>query len=343
MSKYQKPAEMYDGLRLHQNENTGGCSPKVLEALAALRPDQIAFYPPYEAATQRCAAYLGVDPDRTSLVNGLDEGIMAAAIGYLRPTPDGFVPEAIIPEPAFEIFAIDTEVVGGRAVRLAPNPDFSFPLDRVLAAITPRTRVVFMTNPNNPTGVGVSIDAIKTVARQIPAGAIVFLDEAYFEFSGSTFIPELDRFPNVIVGRTFSKAFGLAGIRIGAITGDPDALEPLRLAIPVYSVNIAAIAAASAALGDLDHLQRYLRQVEQSKALLYRACDRLGVKYWKSDANFVLVCPGDRLNDVLAKAAARGIYLRDRSTEPGCAGCLRVGTGIVEHTQRFIDVLEEAL
>ncbi len=195
MSKYQKPAEMYDGLRLHQNENTGGCSPKVLAALAALRPDQIAFYPPYEAATRRCAAYLGVDPDRTSLVNGLDEGIMAAAIGYLRPTPDGFIPEAIIPEPAFEIFAIDTEVVGGRPVRVAPNPDFSFPLDRVLAAITPRTRVVFMTNPNNPTGVGVSIDAIKTVARQIPAGAIVFLDEAYFEFSGSTFIPDLDALP----------------------------------------------------------------------------------------------------------------------------------------------------
>src|SRR5262245_15830467 len=130
--KYQKPGELYDGLRLHQNENTGGCSPKVITALAELRADQIGFYPPYEAATRACAEYIGVDPDRLSLLNGLDEGITALSIGYLRPSPDGLVPEAIIPEPAFEIFGIDTEVVGGRPIRVAPNPDFSFPLDRVL-------------------------------------------------------------------------------------------------------------------------------------------------------------------------------------------------------------------
>src|SRR3954451_3930806 len=89
MNKYQKPAEMYDGLRLHQNENTGGCSPRVLEALASLRPDQIGYSPPYEATTRVVAAYLGVDPDRLSLVNGLDEGIMSAAVGYLRPGAAG--------------------------------------------------------------------------------------------------------------------------------------------------------------------------------------------------------------------------------------------------------------
>ena len=96
MTKYQKPAELYDGLRLHQNENTGGCSPKVLEALAALRPDQVGFYPPYEAATRACAEYIGVDPDHLSLLNGLDEGITTTAIGYLRPRPDGLVAEAIL-------------------------------------------------------------------------------------------------------------------------------------------------------------------------------------------------------------------------------------------------------
>src|SRR5437868_5154267 len=147
MEKYQKPAELYDGLRLHQNENTGGCSPRVIEALAALRPDQICFYPPYEAATAACAEYLGVDPDRLSLLNGLDEGIMALAVGYLRPTAAG-IAEAIIPEPAFEIFALDTEVAGGLPVRVEPRPDFSFPLDDVLGAITPKTRVIFVTNPN---------------------------------------------------------------------------------------------------------------------------------------------------------------------------------------------------
>jgi histidinol-phosphate aminotransferase len=343
MTKYQKPAELYDGLRLHQNENTGGCSPKVIEALAALHPEEIGCYPPYEAATRACAEYIGVDPDRLTLLNGLDEGIMCAAIGYLRTTAGGPVPEAVIPDPAFEIFAIDTEVLGATPVRVAPNADFSFPLDRVLSAITSRTRVVFLTSPNNPTGVLTPLPAIREVARALPPGAIVFVDEAYFEFCGQTFVPELASFPNVVVGRTFSKAFGLAGIRIGAITGHPDALEPIRLAVPVYSVNIAAVAAVQAALADRAHLRNYLAQVEQSKALVYAACDRLGLQYWTSAANFVLVRAGDRLDAVLDAAAMHKIYLRDRSSEPGCEGCLRVATGVVEHTRRFIDVLEEVL
>ena len=117
MIRYHKPAELYAGLRLHQNENTGGCSPKVLEALAALRGNEISVYPPYDATREACGRYLGVDPDRLSLVNGLDEGIMATTVSYLRPSP-GAVPEAIIPQPAFEIFAFNTEVVGGKVVNV---------------------------------------------------------------------------------------------------------------------------------------------------------------------------------------------------------------------------------
>lgn len=343
MNKYEKPGEFYDGLRLHQNENTGGCSPQVLKALAGITREQMGFYPPYNAATKTIADYLVVNPDHLSLVNGLDEGIMAAAIGYLRPRPDGFIPEAIIPEPAFEIFGFDTEVVGGRPVRVAPNPDFSFPLDRVLAAITPNTRVVFLTNPNNPTGVAMPLDAVRTVAQRVPRGAIVFMDEAYAEFSGTSFISELNRFPNVIVGRTFSKAFGLAGIRIGAVAGHPDTLEPLRLAIPVYSVNIAAVVAVQAALDDRAYLTDYLRQVEESKALLYAACERWGLAYTPSAANFVLVRAGARVKHIVDGANARGIYLRDRSKEPGCDGAIRIAAGVVAHTQRCIDAIEEVL
>ena len=343
IERYQKPAELYDGLRLHQNENTGGCSPAVLAALAALRAEQVGFYPPYEAATRACAAYLGVDPDRLSLVNGLDEGIMALAVAYLRPRPGADRPEAIIPDPAFEIFAFDTEVVGGRPIRVEPNADFSFPLDRVLDEITPNTRVVFITNPNNPTGVLTPLESIRAVAARVPKGAIVFVDEAYAEFSGVSIIPELDRLPNVVVGRTFSKAFGLAGLRIGAITGDPDALEPIRLVVPVYSVNIAAVVAVQAALQDLGFVEQYRAQVETSKALLYAACDRLGLRYWKSAANFVLVDAGERADRLAQGAAARGIYVRNRSKEPGLDGCLRVGAGIVAHTERCIAVFEEVL
>jgi histidinol-phosphate aminotransferase len=343
MSHYQKPPELYDGLRLHQNENTGGCSPRVLEALARLRPEQLGFYPPYAEATDAVAKYLGVGAERITLVNGLDEGIMAVAVAYLRADIGGPRLEAIVPEPAFEIFRFDTAVAGGRLIQVMPHADFSFPLDEVLAAITPDTRVVFLTNPNNPTGVGMPLDAIRTVARAVPPGAVVFVDEAYAEFAGVSFIPDLARFPNVIVGRTFSKAFGLAGIRIGCMVGDPATMYPIRQAVPVYSVNVAAVAAVQAALEDLDHLNGYLAQVAESKRLLYDACDRLGIKYWRSLSNFVLVCAGDRTDAIVKGAFAKQIYLRDRSTEPGCAGCLRMATGIVEHTRRAIAVMEEIL
>jgi histidinol-phosphate aminotransferase len=343
MSGYQKPPELYDGLRLHQNENTGGCSPRVLEALASLRADQVGFYPPYAAATEAVARYLGVHADRIALTNGLDEGIMALSVTSLRPAPGRPVPEAIVPEPAFEIFRFDTAVAGGRLVQVMPRPDFRLPLDEVIAAIGDETRVVFLTNPNNPTGVSMPIDAIRTIARRVPPEAVVFVDEAYAEFAGVSFVPELASCPNVIVGRTFSKAFGLAGLRIGCLIGAPATLDPIRRAVPVYSVNIAAAVAVQAAIADRAHLARYLSEVAQSKALLYAACERLGLKYWKSDANFVLVCPGDRSDALVRGATERRVYLRDRSAEPGCRGCIRIGAGVVEHTQRCIAVMEEVL
>jgi len=343
-AQYEKPPELYDGLRLHQNENTRGCSPRVLEALARLRPEEIGFYPPYAAVTDACARYLGVTSDRVALVNGLDEGIMALAVAYLRPAAGSpVVPEAVVPEPAFEIFRFDTAVAGGRLVQVMPKPDFRFALGEVLAAITPETRLVFLTNPNNPTGVSMPLDAIRTIARNVPKDAVVFVDEAYADFAERSFIPELPSFPNVIVGRTFSKAYGLAALRIGALVGAPEALDPVRYAIPVYSVNIAASVALQAALADVEYLHEYLRQVKASKALLYAACGRLGLTYWPSDANFVLVRVGDRVGDVIDGARERGVYLRNRSTEPGCEGCLRIGTGHVEHTRRGIEVIEEVL
>ncbi len=343
MSTYQKPPELYDGLRLHQNENTGGCSPRVLEALAALRPEQIAFYPPYARAVEACARHFDVPVEWLALTNGLDEGIMALAVSCLRPTVEGAPAEAVVPEPAFEIYRFDTQVAGGRLVQVMPAPDFEFPLGDVLAAITPRTRVVFLTNPNNPTGTTMPTSAIRAVAAAVPADAVVFVDEAYAEFADVSFLPELADHSNVVVGRTFSKAYGLAALRIGALIGQPAVLDRIRPALPVYSVNVAAVAAVMAALGDRDHLERYLRQVRESKALLYEACDRLGLEYWKSGANFVLVCAGARTEALVAGAAARGVYIRDRSTEPGCAGCIRIATGMVEHTKRCIRVLEEVL
>jgi len=171
----------------------------------------------------------------------------------------------------------------------------------------------------------------------------VFVDEAYAEFAGVSFIPDLASFPNVIVGRTFSKAFGLAGLRIGCLVGAPEVMDSVRQAIPVYSVNVAAVVAVQAALDDLDHLRGYLQQVAESKTLLYAACDRLGLRYTKSASNFVLVNAGDRSDALVKGAFERGIYIRDRSTEPGCAGSIRIAAGIVEHTKRCIAAIEEVL
>ena len=294
-----------------------------------MRPDQISFYPPYRDVVNATAAHFGVEPACVALTNGLDEGIFAVAVTFLRTLADGALPEAIVPQPAFEIFELNASVAGGRTVHVMPRPDFAFALDEVLQAITPRTRAVFLTNPNNPTGVSMPLDAITTVARQVPDGAVVFVDEAYADFAGATFIPELSACRNVIVGRTFAKAHGLAGLRIGALVGMSDTLAPVRQAIGVYSVNIAAVVALQAALQDGPYVARYLAQVRESKALVYAACDRLGLKYWKSDANFVLVRTGGRTDALTGAAAERGIYLRDRGSEPGCEGCIRITAGLV--------------
>jgi histidinol-phosphate aminotransferase len=120
-------------------------------------------------------------------------------------------------------------------------------------------------------------------------------------------------------------------------------LDPLRRAVPVYSVNLAAIVAVQAALDDPDHVRDYLRQVKESKKMLYAACERLGLTYWKSDANFVLVRTGAQTEAVLSMAMARGVYLRDRSKEPGCEGCIRITTGIVAHTRQALAVMDEVL
>jgi histidinol-phosphate aminotransferase len=360
MAEYDKPPELYDGLRLHQNENTAGCSPRVLAALAALRPDQVGFYPPYSRAIDACARHFGVAASEIALTNGLDEGILATAITVLKPPADSGPrqgsgqgprqvsgpepPEAIVPQPAFEIFQLNTTVAGGRVVAVPPRPDFSFPLDRVVEAITPRTRLVFITNPNNPTGTSTTADDIVDVARRLPPGGIVFVDEAYADFAGGrTFIPHLRSTTNVIVGRTFAKAYGLAGLRLGALIGVPETLDPIRSAIGVYSVNVAAAVAVEAALTDQPFVDDYLRQVSESKTLVYELCARLQLHYWRSDANFVLIRVGPDASRVVAEAAARGIYLRDRSSEPGCEGCIRITTGIVEHTRRGLAVLEEVL
>jgi len=343
MSGYLRVPDPGDGLRLHLNENTAGCSPRVVDALRRLSATDMSFYPDYAAAHRATAVHLGVPESRLLLLNGLDEGLHLASFAMLRHVA-GAPAEAVIVEPAFDMYAASATAAGGRVVTVPPRADFAFPADETLAALTDRTRLVFLTNPNNPTGQSIAREDIGRIADAAPR-ALVLVDEAYAEFSGQTWIDGagLDRHPNVVVGRTFAKAHGLAALRAGALVGREDTLEPIGRLAPPYNLNVCAAAALVAALADHEHLRWYCDQVERSKTLLYAACDRLGLGYWPSAANFVLVRVGDRAVALLDGLARRRIFVRDRTTEPGCAGCVRITTGVVAHTEACIAAMEAVL
>jgi histidinol-phosphate aminotransferase len=323
------------GLRLHLNENTGGCSPRVLDAIRALTAADIAAYPDYRPAVLACADYLRVDPEWVLLTNGLDEGLLMAAIGRLgRERASGA--EAIVPVPAFDPYFAAINAVGAATIRVAPLERFGFPLRAVLDAISPRTRLIYL----NPTGQTIEPDALRAVVDAAPQ-ALVLVDEAYVEFAGATFLDDLPRYPNAVVGRTFSKAYGLAGMRIGCLVAHPDTLEPIRTVTPVLNLNVVAVTAMQAALTDRDFLPRYAAEVRESKRLMYAAFARLGLEHWESAANFVFVRAGARAADVVQALAARGVHVRDRSKDPVTAGCVRITAGVVAHTEAAISALQE--
>lgn len=342
-----------DGLRLHLNENTGGCSPRVVEAVRAFDAHGLASYPDYRAAVLETAAYLGVDPNRLVLTNGLDEGILLASIAFLTAkTPRALVeagapfvgpgsqPEIVAAAPAFEPYISTAKAMGARVIIVPPGPGYRYPTQAVLDAVTPSTRIVYVNNPNNPSGVAIPQDDIHRIAEG--AGhALVFVDEAYHDFMGENFLAHADAYPNVLVGRTFSKAYGLAGMRIGALIASPAVLEPIRYVMPLFNLNVVSVAALRAALTDADYLPWYLDQVARSKALVYDACDRLGLGYWKSGANFVLIDGGARVRQLVDGLIARQVLVRDRSADPHCPNCFRLTTGVVEHTRAAIAAMDE--
>ena len=342
--RYQAPTTVPGALRLHLNENTGGCSPAVLEAVRRVTPQEMALYPDYGALLGECAAYFGVDASKIALLNGLDEGLLSAVIAAFRADPASpGVPEGIIVPPAFEMYAIQIRAAGGRVVAVPSRDDFGFPIEEILEAVTPRTRILFLTSPNNPTGLLVPREAIRRLARDLPDRMTIVLDEAYYEFCGETFLPDLPAHPRVVIGRTFAKAHGLAGLRAGCLIGEAGRLDPIRNVIPPFNVSVLTAAAWLAALRDRGHLARYLREVADSKALVYALCDRLGLTYWRSAGNFVLVRTGGDVPALVAAMASRGILVKDRSGEHGCQGCVRITAGIVEHTRKALAALEESL
>jgi histidinol-phosphate aminotransferase len=250
------------------------------------------------------------------------------------------MPEVLVNQPAFEPYSEFARAMGARVVAIPRTPDYSYPLDAVLRAITPNTRIVYVNNPNNPTGLPIPKDAIHRVARE--AGhAVVFVDEAYHDFLGENFLAEAAGYPNVVIGRTFSKAYGLAGIRVGVMIAPPDILAPIRKVMPLFNMNVVALAALRAALKDQPFRAWYLAQVSESKTLVYKTLDKLGLKYWRSSANFVLFDGGDRAKSIVAGMMAKGIFVKDRTGDPSCPNCIRLTTGVIEHTRKAVEALEE--
>jgi histidinol-phosphate aminotransferase len=357
---YQRPSDRAGALRLHLNENTGGCSQSVIEAIRQITTEEVAIYPDYGALSRECAEYLGVRETQLVLTNGLDEGLLAATVSGFRamhgssgPPEAPEAPEAIVPQPAFEMYSVFVKAAGGRVVPVAPRPGFEFATREICDAMSKSTRMIFLTNPNNPTGQLIPREALREIARCAPPEVTIIVDEAYYDFCGETFLPEIDAHPNVIIGRTFAKAHGLAGLRAGCLIGDPERLEIIRNAVPPYSLSVFAVAGWRAALRDREYLAWYRTQVEESRELLYAACTRLNLPYWKSAGNFVLikvsgvgvgvaggVGGGSDPGELVEALASRDILVRDRSKDPGCSGCIRITAGLVRHTEIVIEALE---
>src|SRR6202043_3714633 len=214
LQAYRPPLAGRRGLRLDFNESTVGCSPRVLAQLRSLDAETLARYPEREPVETEVGDFLGLDRTQVLLTNGVDEAIHLLCFTYLEPGD-----EAIIVVPTFAMYAIFAQAEGARLVPVLSGENFAFPLEELLSRISQRTRLIAVANPNSPTGVAVASDVLLQVARAGPQTAGL-VDEAYFEFHGETILNHTTRPSNLFVARTFSKAYGLAGLRIGILAGD---------------------------------------------------------------------------------------------------------------------------
>src|SRR5215813_11392399 len=269
-------------LRLDMNESTTGCSPRVLAKIRSLDAKLLALYPNRDTAEERVAKFLGVKPEELLLTNGADEGIDLLCRAYLDCDD-----ELIIIVPAFAMYEIFAQTTGAKVVHVPTGPDFSFPLEQVLRATTGRTRLIVITNPNNPTGVAVSRTDILKVLQAAPDAAVL-LDEAYYDFYGQTLMDQVGKLPNLFIARTFSKAYGLAGLRLGVMAGDEAQMSVLRRIAPPFSVNAFAIECLAEALADREFVDSYVAQVRAGREWLQKELEQLRFKCWPSQANFVL-------------------------------------------------------
>ncbi|MFQ5457132.1 MAG: histidinol-phosphate transaminase [Myxococcota bacterium] len=331
-----------EAIKLASNESPMGPSPKAVaaiqDALAGLHryPDGAATL-----LLEKLAPRLGVDRARIIFGNGSNEILELAVRAFMRPGD-----EAVFAHPSFAIYKLVVQAGGGRGVAV-PLKDLTHDLPAMAAAITPRSRLVFVCNPNNPTGTAVSKDAFEDFLRRVPDRVIIVADEAYFEYMDDPGRVDSLQYQAagkiVLTLRTFSKCYGLAGLRIGYGVGHPRLVDYLQRARQPFNVNWLAQVGATAALDDEAHLRASVENNKRQLARLYEALDRMGVRFTRTQANFFLVhVPGGDGMKAYDRLLRKGVIVRPMDSYD-LPGTIRVTVGTPEENTRFLNALEEAI
>lgn len=330
-----------DIVKLASNENPLGPSPAVREAIAAALPE-LTRYPDGNgfALKQALAAKSGVNTAGITLGNGSNDILELVARAFVGPEH-----EVVFSDHAFAVYPIVTQAVGARAVSV-PAKDWGHDLDAMAAAITPSTRVVFIANPNNPTGTWIERDELEAFLDRVPENVIVVLDEAYTEYVETDDVPNgvdyLGRYSNLLVSRTFSKAYGLAALRVGYGLSHPAIADALNRVRQPFNVNSLALAAALAALEDEAYLIESRRINRIGMQQLEEGCAALGLSWIPSRGNFLAIDLGREAAPVFQGLLREGVIVRPVANY-GMPNYLRVTIGLPAENQRFLDALKQVL
>jgi histidinol-phosphate aminotransferase len=342
LSPYRSPITSRAGLSLDLNESMAGCSPRVLARLHSLSAAEVSLYPQREVGERLVANFLGIAPEQVLLTNGMDEALSLLFTTYLGPGD-----ELLFADPTFVMYPTLGEALGAQVLRLQSGEDLALPIADFLARISPRTRVIAIANPNNPTGLAAPRADLLKIAESAPDAAVL-IDEAYFEFCGAaltcrTMIPDLARYPNLFVARTFSKVYGLAGLRLGVLTGAAEQIDYLRRVSLPFNVNSVVLTCLEEAIADRSFVSEHVKQVKRGREQLAQLFDELGLRFWPSQTNFVLVRIGAEAKAFIESMQRRGVLVRDSSANPGCDGCVRITVGTPRQMDGVLQSIREAI
>ncbi len=337
MKEYHPPLGSREAMRLDFNENTLECSPRVRETLAQISFGALTRYPEREPVEAIVAAHLGLRAKQVALTNGVDEAIHVLFETFLDSGD-----ELLLPVPTYTMYEVYASATDARVVTVQAADDLQFPFDRLIAAITPRTKVIAVANPNSPSGSVATRQQLLSLAARAPQ-AVLLVDEAYFHFYGKTVMDLVGTVPNLVVARTFSKAYGLAGLRLGLLAGPADLMRWIRRVLSPYSVNSLALACLPPALEDTAYLDWYVGEVLAARSEFETALDKVGVRRWPSQTNFVLVEIGPQHTEFVRLMRDAGVLVRDRSSDPGCDGRVRITIGTRAQMKQAVMALNNAV